>query len=247
MLDRIFDMNNPFFRFMNRVADLLLLNILFIVTSLPVITIGASATALNYVCLKMKEQEEGYIIKNFFKSFKANFRQSTILWLIQLALGLVLALELYLYWGIDTPAAAVIRTLVYTLIVLYIMFFMMIFALQSRFYNTVIKTIRNGILLTFANAPRVIAMLGFLIGVLYMCTATKNSAVRSYGLLYWLMLGFAVQAYVNATMLQPVFKKLMPEETEEPQTPDHAFTVDEEADLSALGYSQGEESGKKQE
>mgnify|MGYP000763200386 FL=1 len=76
---------------LNKMADLIWLNILTLICCIPVITIGASLTALNYVTLKLVRDEEGYVTKAFFKSFKQNFKQATIIWLILL---LVIALLL---------------------------------------------------------------------------------------------------------------------------------------------------------
>ena len=85
-MGRFFDLDSPLMSALNKLADLIILNILVIICSLPVFTIGASMTALHYVVLKMVRNEEGYIIKSFFKSFKQNFRQATIIWLILLVL-----------------------------------------------------------------------------------------------------------------------------------------------------------------
>ena len=85
-MGRFFDLDSPLMSALNKLADLISLNILVIICSLPVFTIGASMTALHYVVLKMVRNEEGYIIKSFFKSFKQNFRQATIIWLILLVL-----------------------------------------------------------------------------------------------------------------------------------------------------------------
>ena len=75
MLRGLFDLDNPVMRFLSRVADLLVLNLLFILCSIPIFTTGASITALYYCFFKMKDQEEGYLAKRFFKSFKENFKQ----------------------------------------------------------------------------------------------------------------------------------------------------------------------------
>lgn len=72
---------------MGRAADLMILNIVFIICCLPIVTIGASLTALHYVTLKMVRNEESYIVKSFFKSFKQNFKQATIINLIMLLFG----------------------------------------------------------------------------------------------------------------------------------------------------------------
>ena len=78
-MNRFFNMDNKFFVFMGRVADLLLLNFLCILCCIPVVTAGASITALYYVTLKMARDEESYIARSFFRSFKQNFKQATII------------------------------------------------------------------------------------------------------------------------------------------------------------------------
>ena len=93
-MGRIFDMDNKFFRFMSKVADLCILNIICVVCCIPVITAGASITAMYYVTLKMVRNEEAYILRSFFKSFKQNFKQATIINLIMLLIGVVLYVDL---------------------------------------------------------------------------------------------------------------------------------------------------------
>ena len=92
-MNRFFNMDNKFFVFMGRVADLILLNILCILCCIPIVTAGASITALYYVTLKMARDEESYIIRSFFCSFKQNFKQSTLIWILMLAAGVLIHME----------------------------------------------------------------------------------------------------------------------------------------------------------
>ena len=92
-MGRFFSMDNKFFTFMNKVADLCILNIICLVCCIPIVTAGASITAMYYVTLKMVRNEEAYIVRSFFKSFKDNFKQATIINLIMIAVGAVLYLE----------------------------------------------------------------------------------------------------------------------------------------------------------
>ena len=80
------------FKGMEKVGDLLLVNLLFVVCSLPVVTIGASATAMYYVLGRIRRQE-GTVTKDFFRSFRENFRQATLYW------GALLLVALALYWN----------------------------------------------------------------------------------------------------------------------------------------------------
>lgn len=91
-MGRFFSMDNKFFTFMNKVADLCILNIICLVCCIPIVTAGASITAMYYVTLKMVRNEEAYIVRSFFKSFKDNFKQATIINLIMIAVGAVLYL-----------------------------------------------------------------------------------------------------------------------------------------------------------
>ena len=93
-MGRFFSMDNKFFTFMNKVADLCILNIICLVCCIPIVTAGASITAMYYVTLKMVRNEEAYIVRSFFKSFKDNFKQATIINLIMIAVGVVLYLDL---------------------------------------------------------------------------------------------------------------------------------------------------------
>jgi uncharacterized membrane protein YesL len=93
---RFFSVDNPVWRFIRKIGYLWLLNILWVLTSLPVITIGASTTALFYACMKL-QGDEGYPTANYFRSFRENFRQATIIWLIYAAVGALLVYGL-IFW-----------------------------------------------------------------------------------------------------------------------------------------------------
>lgn len=93
-MDRFFNMDNKFFTFMSRVADLIILNLLCIVCCIPVVTIGPSIAAMFYVTLKMVRNEESYIVRGFFKSFKQNLKQGIVINLIMLAAALLLYFDI---------------------------------------------------------------------------------------------------------------------------------------------------------
>lgn len=87
-MSRLFSLENPFMQFLSKVCDMLILNVVFIFSCVPLFTIGASLSALNTIALKLVRREEPYIVKGFFKAFAANFKQSTIVWLLSVAVFL---------------------------------------------------------------------------------------------------------------------------------------------------------------
>ena len=86
----MFKLDSPLMNFLNKVADIMILNFFVILGCIPILTAGASLTAGYYVAFKMVKNEESYITKGYFKAFKENFKQSTIMWLIMLVVALVL-------------------------------------------------------------------------------------------------------------------------------------------------------------
>ena len=123
------------------------LNILWFICCIPVITIGASTTALFYVTLKISKDEEGSITKAFFHSFKENLRQGTAIWLILLAFGIILGIDGYVlyhmrfenvFWTLCT-AVFCVAAAAYAIILMYI------FPLLARFDNTIGAMFKNAL------------------------------------------------------------------------------------------------------
>ncbi|HCI73393.1 MAG TPA: hypothetical protein DHV42_02495, partial [Lachnospiraceae bacterium] len=212
MLRGIFSLDNPVMRFLSRVADVMALNLLFIICSIPIITIGASLTAMYYCLFKIKEEEEGYLVKKFFHSFKQNFKQATLMWLIFLVFAIALILEFVMYRTVEGTMGSVVRAIVLVGAIFWYLIGTYAFALQSRFFNSIRNTLANAILLLFANGPRSIAIIG-LTAAIVVFTLMQTSTVVVWNLiLLWILFGFAAIATINVQFLYPVIRKLMPEE-----------------------------------
>ena len=136
----MFKLDSPLMNFLSKVADIMILNILIIVCSIPVFTVGAAVSAAYYMTFKMVKNEETYIVRGFFKAFKENFKQATVMWLLVLLIIGILSVDytIIVYSGIEfsrwirlalAPASMVLLTGVVYL-----------FPLQARFINAVINT-----------------------------------------------------------------------------------------------------------
>ena len=136
-MGRIFDMDNKFFGFMSKVADLCILNIICVVCCIPVITAGASITAMYYVTLKMVRNEEAYILRSFFKSFKQNFKQATIINLIMLLIGVVLYVDLNVSKAMQGGAGQIFQIIFMAFVLIYFILFLYVYPVLARFYNTI--------------------------------------------------------------------------------------------------------------
>ena len=158
---RIFQADSPLMEGLSKITDLVILNLAVLVCCLPVITAGAAITGMHYVLLKMVRDEEGYILRSYFKSFKENFLQATGMWLIFLVAAIAFRLDLRLT-GSGAEASlqlpAVFRCLLIAAGVYVFAIYLYAFPLLARFQNTVFGTLRNAAVFAVAWLPRTIGM-----------------------------------------------------------------------------------------
>ena len=135
--------------FFTRIAYSAYLNVLWFFCCLPIVTAGASTTALFYVTLKMAKDEEGNVTKSFFRAFRQNFKKATVIWLILLALGIVLALDGYIFYHMRFENAfwAVGPSVFLGAAAAFAIVMMSIFPLLAIFENTVKAMFLNSIML----------------------------------------------------------------------------------------------------
>lgn len=163
-MGNLLNYDGPVFSTLNKITDLIWLNILWMICCLPVFTIGASTSALFYITLHMAKKEEGSgITKTFFREFKRNFKQGTAIWLIFLVIGIILASDLYIIvWMFDLPNVlhTIFVCLNFALLVYYILTLIYVFPLQCTFENKVKHTIKNAMILSIGHLPQSI-VIGF--------------------------------------------------------------------------------------
>ena len=226
-MGRIFNFDGPVFHFLELFANLVILNLLTILLCIPVITGGAAITALHYTVLHMVRDTDNYIVRNFFRAFKENFRRGTILWLPVLGLIAAIALNAWLIRhnaGAFPPAAKIVFGVGF-LLILFVMVW--IFPLLCHFeYAHIGAYIRNASLLAVGHLPRTAAMVAI--------TAVPLVFVymQPYRSIAWLVLfGFSLPAWGKAWLYSPVFKKMEPEEIPSGETEEES--AEESADESA--------------
>lgn len=198
----IFNLDSKFMIFMNKFADLLWLNVLTLVCSIPIFTIGASFTAMHYMVLKIYRNEEGYITRGFFKSFKENFRQSTVIWLIYLAVGLLLALDFsYVREGIVNINVYYQYALVFVAFVASLSL-IWVFILQSRYTNTIMGTVKNAFIIGISRFYYSIMMIILFLAPI-VCLFVFSIAVP-----FVVLLGFTVPAFLQAMLYSRIFDRM---------------------------------------
>ncbi|HJB24778.1 YesL family protein [Jeotgalibaca ciconiae] len=201
---KFFDINSPLNKLLTNIADLMLVNFLFILFSLPIVTFGASLTAMNHVTLQMSEGKQLSIFKSFFESFKENFKQATGLWAIVFGMNAVFfAWYIVIENMIDTNIASILRAFLYVFIVIFSMILIYLFYLQAKFENTIGETIKNAFLMSirhlFTTLLSLVIIGGTVIAIMF------YPRVTGYGLLLVLG-GFSLVSYGISFLMKRVFR-----------------------------------------
>jgi uncharacterized membrane protein YesL len=184
------------------------LNVLWILCSLPIVTIGASTTALYSVMLKIIKKEEGPIVRSFLGAFRENFKQATIAWLVMLLILVGIAGELVFAYALSFQGALawlyVILGVCELMVVALVLPFL--FPLIARYKNTLWNTYKNAVLLSVGNLGSWVKI------VLAWCVPVFVSVAYPIVFFYtwylWLILAFGVIAYGTSFTINKVFKRI---------------------------------------
>lgn len=207
-LQGFLDNDSSFGRLMTRCGIIIAANIMFILFSLPVVTIGASYVALYHVMLKTL-RGDGVInpFKQFWIGFKSNFKQSTIYWIVVL----VLVIFGYVDVMFCRQMGGVLEYFMYALYAIGIVVLVItlyLFPTMAAFADTIPHLIRNAFFFTIQKPVRLLVLLFFNIFPLYL-TYTDMQMQPLYAFL-WSTFGFGAIAMLGATMLLPDFKPYLP-------------------------------------
>lgn len=225
-MNRIFNMDNKFFTFMGRIADLIILNLLCIVCCIPIVTIGPAITAMFYVTMKMVRNEEAYIVKGFFHSFKENLKQGIIINIIILAAFTMLSLDISLVRGMEGTVYKVLLYIFLVLLFMSMLIYLYIYPVLAKFYNTIKHTFINAFLMSIRHLPYSILMI--VISLLpFAILFIPSFRVQSFLIMLFILMGAAVIAYINSFFFVKIFDKYMPEEEKE-ESVDGEWHMEEE-------------------
>lgn len=214
-MNNIFRWDSPLMQKIALLGNLIALNVLWIVCSLPIVTIGASTSALYYTVFQYQINDENAVFKPFFRGFAKNFKQATIMWILILSLAALMILDirfLFAYGGDIVMRIAVIAASVALLLIP-----TQLFPQIARFETKLGPAIKNAALLTMLHFPSCLLMavlniLPFLIFILF---------TREFmqWLPLWVGLWFSLVTYLNGRILLKIWNKhiSIAEKTDEEQ------------------------------
>ena len=194
-----FVIDSPVMRFLGRIGDINILNLIFVVTALPVITVGTALSALYTVAMKLARGEDPSVLREYIRAFWRNRKPATICWLIMAAAGALIFLD---FGG---TLYTVVRLLLAMIFGVWMLTFLYLFPYIARFENTVFHSVKNALFLSAAHLPSTVMMLVISIGLAVITLFTSRTFV--IGTIWWFFAGFAAVAYTQSFLLCRIFSK----------------------------------------
>ena len=193
------------YRAVNKFVDLVVLNVMFVLSCIPIITIGAANTSLYTLTLKMCKNQEGYIVKEYWKSFKNNFKKSTIVWCLFLVLFLVLGIDFWIFEYYNLQMKKVLQIIVCAIFIISMMLYSYVFPLIAVFENTIGHYLKNSLIIAMTRIGYTLIIV--MINVIPLVLFFIGGEWLAMGMRIFVLIGWALIAYVNSFLLNKVLER----------------------------------------
>ena len=202
---KFFNYDSPFWTFMSRIADLVILNILWLIFCLPVFTIGASTAAMYRVALNLVRGEGSGVVRTFWAAFKLNFKQGVLLFLILLVPTVLVVYELWMFLSGAVTQSIWMGVVFCFPALLVALGTAYVYPLLAQFDNTIKNTLKNACLLDIGNLPYsiIMAALNLAAPILFVCA----TGFFLKTCIFWILIGGSLVASLNSYLLRKLFKK----------------------------------------
>jgi uncharacterized membrane protein YesL len=200
-------MDNPFFTTLGKLCDMLFISVVWVLLCIPVVTIGPANTALYYATVKVIRRERGYLFREFFKSFKLNFKRAAVLGVVLTIMFVVLGFDLvWAYANLNGSGStgSILFGVFIAITFLLVCFSTYVFPILSRFDMTVKQLVKAGAFMSIRHLPSTLAMV----------IVTAAGIVGTLFIPLLIFIAPAVVVLINSFLMERILKKYMPKSEE---------------------------------
>ncbi|GAB2532149.1 DUF624 domain-containing protein [Gracilibacillus alcaliphilus] len=202
-MSQLLSLDSPLMKLLARMVDMVMLNTLFLICCIPIITLGASLTSLYYVLLKMVRGEDLAIVSSFFRAFQRNFKQSTIVWVFLLVLNIILLVNAFSLGIHDGLLKVFYMGMLLFLGTLSLSVFLFIFPYIARFQDTIKQSLINSVMISWFHMRYFFLLLVMnVLPVILVLFSVKWLIIVVYFVTFG---GIALIVWLNAHILNKIF------------------------------------------
>lgn len=216
VMKNIFSPEGALFKITERLTNLVVLNMLYLLFCIPIITIGPATAALHYVTLKYAANEEDRVWVPFFHSFKQNLKQGILVGLMTTAVGVFLGFDLYwIYQMVNSGQTfdKVVLVLVSLACIVYLMMTAYIYPLLARYDNSLKQMFRTALILAIRHLPATVCLAVISAAPILLLMYTPTTFMLT--LSFYVFIGFAAIAFLHDKLINRIFWQYTPRETTE--------------------------------
>lgn len=211
--------NGKLFQTVEKIGNLIVLNFLYILFCIPIVTIGPATAAMHYVTLKMIRDEEDVILRPFLHSFKQNLKQGVVVGLITFGVGVFLSFDLYYIYQMMMAGALLDKIVFVVVLFAFLVYWMLtvyIFPLLAQFDNSTKQMFRTAAILAIRHLPATLCMGVISLAPVVLLMYTPQTGLVS--MLFYAILGFAAVALMQDKLMVRIFNQYIPAETSGEET-----------------------------
>ena len=215
----IFNANSPLMKFLEKLANIMLLNWIMLICCIPIVTIGPAVTAVHWVTLKMVRNEEGGLVQDFFHSFRVNLKQGMVVGFIITVISVLLGLEIFWMMQIAQGGALFNRLIFFLLVFIAAVFQMTVnyvWPLLAKYNNSTRQLFRTARALAVRHIVATLAMGIVSITPIIMLMSTPASMTLAG--IFYLWLGIPAIAYCNSLLMVRIFDQYPAQDEEAPES-----------------------------
>lgn len=206
-MKKLINIESPLWGFMGNVCDIILLSALWVLFSVPLITIGAATSALYHVILKLQRNEGPGIFRTFWKSFWENLKQTVLLTLLIAAVSIFMYADFMFSYVVTGTFGVLLRILLVAVAVVCGMTICYLFPLQAQFQNTIKNTLKNAVILAITHLPLSVVLLVINLIPAIVFFASQSGFMRTAPV--WLFLAPAGISYICTLFMRKLFDPLI--------------------------------------
>lgn len=206
-MNNFFGENGMLYRSVTKMTSLVLLNVLFLLTCIPIVTIGAAISSLYTMTLQMCRNEESYILKSYLKAFRQNFKKATEIWTLFLIGILILGIDFRIVITLENLPVRIFVTVLLAVLFILLMVISYAFPLIAAYENTLGHTMKNSFILAMSKIGYTVPIVA--LNFLPMLLIIKDARFLEVGSKVYLLIGFALTAYINSYLFRNIFEKTL--------------------------------------
>ena len=205
LIKAAFDTDNFLMRFCEKVLDIVTVNLLFVVSCLPIVTIGIAKISLYQTIFEVKSSRRVPVFKTYMRAFKQNLKLGLQLGLLELGIFLISVVDLSLFWGQTGLGFQLIKAICLGILIFSTLVMLASYPIAARYDLTWKEVLQKGLLLVSFNFVWFFLMLAIILLIMMLLYLSGFTLVL--GGSAFLLFGFGLLAFCQAGLMEKLFAK----------------------------------------